>query len=134
MVIYHASEWDKLIDFSVIVVFFSCRYCIYRCLDQPDVRKRSASEAITAVDNAINRLSSQRANLGALHNRLEFKISNLDTIAENLTAAESRIRDVDYAKEIMEFTRYQILTQVSMAIMAQANALPQTVLKLFENL
>ena len=96
--------------------------------------RESASEAITAVDNAINRLSSQRANLGALHNRLEFKISNLETMAENLTAAESRIRDVDYAKEIMEFTRYQILTQVSMAIMAQANALPHTVLKLFENL
>ncbi|WP_461767714.1 flagellin [Pseudothermotoga sp.] len=82
------------------------------------------------IDAAIHKVSSARAQLGAIQNRLEHTISNLGVAAENLTAAESRIRDADMAKEMMEFTKQQILMQSSMAMLAQANALPQTVLQL----
>ncbi|MDL2220805.1 flagellin, partial [Eubacteriales bacterium OttesenSCG-928-N14] len=92
--------------------------------------RESASKAITIVDDAVNRVSSQRARLGALQNRLQHKINNLDTSAENLQAAESRIRDLDMAKEMTEFTKNNILSQASTAMLAQANAAPQGVLQL----
>jgi len=90
----------------------------------------AASSAITAVGNAINTLSTTRANLGAIQNRLEFKIQNLDNSAENLQAAESRIRDADMAKMMTEFTKNSILFQASTSMLAQANAIPQSVLQL----
>ena len=89
-----------------------------------------ANGAIDALDKAISTVSSQRAALGAMQNRLEHTINNLGTSAENLTAAESRIRDVDMAKEMMEFTKYSILNQAATAMLAQANQLPQSVLQL----
>lgn len=89
-----------------------------------------ASAAITSVDNAINQVSSQRAYLGAIQNRLDHKIANLNTSAENLTSAESVIRDVDMAKEMTKFTNANILSQASTAMLSQANNLPQSVLKL----
>jgi flagellin len=89
-----------------------------------------ASDAIAHLDAAINTLSMSRANLGAIQNRLEFKIQNLDNTAENLQAAESRIRDVDMAQQMTRFTRDNILFQASTAMLAQANALPQSVLQL----
>jgi flagellin len=89
-----------------------------------------ASTAITAVNAAINTVSTARAGLGAIQNRLGHKIANLDTSSENLTAAESRIRDVDMAKEMTQFTKNNILTQASTAMLAQANSLPQGVLQL----
>ena len=89
-----------------------------------------ASTAITQVNSALNIVSMQRADLGALQNRLEFKIQNLDISAENLQAAESRIRDLDMAKEMTNFTRNNILAQAATAMLAQANALPQGVLQL----
>ena len=89
-----------------------------------------ASVAITAINSAINTLSLTRAQLGAVQNRLEFKIQNLDNTAENLQAAESRIRDADMAKMMTEFTKNNILFQASTAMLAQANALPQGVLQL----
>jgi flagellin len=92
--------------------------------------REKASEAISFVNNAVNVVSSQRAELGALQNRLEHKIANLETSAENLQAAESRIRDVDMAKEMTTFTKNNILVQASTAMLAQANALPQGVLQL----
>jgi flagellin len=92
--------------------------------------RMDASVAITQVNSAINRVSTQRAELGALQNRLEHKIANLDTSAENLTAAESRIRDVDMAKEMTTFMKNNILGQASTAMLAQANSLPQGVLQL----
>jgi flagellin len=92
--------------------------------------RMDASVAITQVNTAINRVSTQRAELGALQNRLEHKIANLDTSAENLTAAESRIRDVDMAKEMTTFMKNNILGQASTAMLAQANSLPQGVLQL----
>ncbi len=89
-----------------------------------------ASTSITQVNTALNVVSTQRAALGALQNRLDHKIANLDTSSENLQAAESRIRDVDMAKEMTNFTRNNILFQASTAMLAQANALPQGVLQL----
>ena len=90
----------------------------------------SARDAISAVNAAINKISTQRAALGALQNRLEHKINNLATSAENLQAAESRIRDVDMAKEMTNFTKNNILVQASTSMLAQANANPQSVLQL----
>lgn len=92
----------------------------------------AASKAITTVDKAINQVSSQRAYLGAIENRLNYKIDNLDTTDTNLTSAESEIRDVDMAKEMTSFTNSQILSQASTAMLAQANSLPQNVLSLLK--
>ncbi|SMC35589.1 flagellin [Papillibacter cinnamivorans] len=92
--------------------------------------RESASKAIDAVNDAINQVSSQRAYLGAIENRLDYKIDNLQTSSQNLTSAESSIRDVDMAKEMTSFTNANILSQAATAMLAQANALPQNVLSL----
>ena len=89
-----------------------------------------ASAAISVIHAAVLSVSMARAALGAVQNRLEFKIHNLDNQAENVSAAESRIRDADMAAEMTTFTRNNILFQASTAMLAQANALPQTVLQL----
>jgi flagellin len=94
--------------------------------------QEGADVAIKTIDDAITKVSSQRAALGAMQNRLEHTINNLGTAAENLTAAESRIRDVDMAKEMMEFTKNNILSQASQAMLAQANLQPQSVLQLLQ--
>lgn len=90
----------------------------------------SADAAITTIQKAIEFVSGERSKLGAYQNRLEHTINNLGTSAENLTAAESRIRDVDMAKEMMEFTKMSILSQAAQAMLAQANQMPQGVLQL----
>lgn len=97
-------------------------------LDVTDAKKASA--AITTINNAIETVSAQRSKLGAFQNRLEHTINNLGTASENLQAAESRIRDVDMAKEMMTFTKNNILTQAAQAMLAQANQQPQGVLQL----
>ncbi len=91
-----------------------------------------ASSAIDTVKNAINTVSSQRANLGALQNRLEHTINNLDVAVENLSAANSRIRDTDMAKEMMNYTKMNVLVQSAQAMLAQANQQPQSVLQLLQ--
>jgi flagellin len=85
---------------------------------------------VTIIDKAIEAVSTQRSQLGAFQNRLEHTISNLGTSAENLQAAESRIRDLDMAEEIMAFTKNNILQQAATAMLAQANMAPQSVLQL----
>ncbi|WP_338588701.1 flagellin Hag [Paenibacillus sp. Y5S-9] len=90
----------------------------------------SANAAITTINNAIETVSTERAKLGAYQNRLEHTINNLGTTSENLSAAESRIRDVDMAKEMMNQTKNNILAQASQAMLAQANQQPQAVLQL----
>ena len=92
--------------------------------------RESAARSITVIDGAIDRVSKQRANLGAYQNRLEHTISNLTTASENLSAAESRIRDLDMAKEMMNFTKLNILSQAGTSMLAQANQLPNNVLSL----
>jgi flagellin-like hook-associated protein FlgL len=89
-----------------------------------------AARAITLIDNAIDKVSMKRARLGAYQNRLEHTIANLTVAGENLTAAESRIRDTDMAKEMMNFTKLQIMLQAGTSMLAQANSLPQNVLAL----
>jgi len=90
----------------------------------------AADKAITIIDAAIETVSAERSKLGAYQNRLEHTIANLGVSAENLQAAESRIRDVDMAQEMMNFTKFQILQQASTAMLAQANLAPQSVLQL----
>ena len=91
---------------------------------------RKATAAISVINDAIEAVSAQRSQLGAYQNRLEHTINNLNTSSENLTSAESRIRDVDMAKEIMEQTKNGILAQAAQAMLAQANQQPQGVLQL----
>ncbi|HVJ50755.1 flagellin [Desulfitobacterium sp.] len=90
----------------------------------------TASAAIGKIDTAIGKVSDARAGMGAIQNRLQHTIANLGTASENLTAAESRIRDVDMASEMSKFTKSQILSQAGVAMLAQANQAPQSVLKL----
>ncbi len=91
-----------------------------------------ASNAIDTIKNAINTVSTQRASLGALQNRLEHTINNLDVAVENLSAANSRIRDTDMAKEMMNYTKMNVLVQSAQAMLAQANQQPQSVLQLLQ--
>ncbi|GFZ30978.1 flagellin [Clostridium zeae] len=89
-----------------------------------------ANVAIKVIDNATQKVSAERAKLGAYQNRLEHTINNLGTSSENLTSAESRIRDVDMAKEMSNFSKNNILSQAAQAMLAQANQQPQQVLQL----
>ena len=104
----------------------------------PEGPKRSVSTAgqanamIGYVDNALDRLNMQRADLGAYYNRMENMISALGVAEENMTAAFSRIRDVNMASEMVEYTKNQILVQTSVAMLAQANFKPKLVMKLLE--
>jgi flagellin len=91
-----------------------------------------ANVAIKVIDNATGKVSALRSALGAVQNRLEHTINNLGTSSENLTAAESRIRDVDMAQEMMSYTKNNILTQAATAMLAQANQAPQGVLQLLK--
>lgn len=89
-----------------------------------------ATAAITQINNAIEKVSAERSKLGAVQNRLEHTINNLGTSSENLTSAESRIRDVDMAKEMSTYSKNNILSQAAQAMLAQANQQPQQVLQL----
>ncbi len=91
-----------------------------------------ASKAIKTIKDAIDTVSTQRGNLGAMQNRLEHTINNLDVANENITAAEARIRDTDMAREMMAYTKNNILTQSAQAMLAQANQVPQGVLQLLQ--
>lgn len=94
--------------------------------------KDKASDAMQTIKDAINKVSTQRGQLGALQNRLEHTINNLGVTTENITAAESRIRDVDMAKEMMTFTKNSVLQQSAQAMLAQANQQPQSILQLLQ--
>ena len=95
-------------------------------IDTPE----TANRAIGTIDEAIKKINKQRADLGAYQNRLEMSVVGINIAAENLQASESRIRDVDMAKEMVEFTRNQILTQSGTAMLAQANQQTQSVMSL----
>ena len=98
-----------------------------------DVSKvSSAQAAIDKINSAIDTVSKTRSGLGAMQNRLEHTINNLDTTAENLSAANSRIRDTDMAKEMMQYTQMNVLVQSAQAMLAQANQQPQSVLQLLQ--
>ena len=90
----------------------------------------AAQKMITTLDKALEKVNTSRANFGAIQNRLESAQSNLSTSSENLTAAESRIRDVDVAKEMMTLSKFNLLTQASQAMAAQAKNQPEGVMQL----
>jgi len=90
----------------------------------------SVGNFLIALDKALAHITSERSNLGAMQNRLEFTIENLDIASENLSAAESRIRDADMAREMMRLTQANVLQQAATAMLAQANQAPQSVLQL----
>ena len=92
----------------------------------------AAGDMIKKIDDAIKSVSDQRADLGAVQNRLEHTINNLTTTTENLSEANSRIRDVDMAEEMMTFTKSNILSQAATSMLAQANAMPNSVLNLLQ--
>ena len=92
----------------------------------------SADKLLNSIDDAIKNVSDQRADLGAVQNRLEHTINNLTTTNENLSEANSRIRDVDMAEEMMTFTKSNILSQAATSMLAQANAMPNSVLNLLQ--
>lgn len=94
------------------------------------INPENANQSIGILDQAINRLSKQRADLGSFQNRLELAITGIDIGAENLQASESRIRDANIAREVVDFTKNQILIQSSTAMLAQANVKNQSVLQL----
>ncbi|MBQ7757285.1 MAG: flagellin [Oscillospiraceae bacterium] len=91
-----------------------------------------ASESVSALRDVINTVSAQRADLGAMQNRLEYTINNLNTASENMSSANSRIRDTDMAKTMMQYTQGNVLTQAAQAMLAQANQQPQGVLQLLQ--
>ena len=91
-----------------------------------------SNDVLDAVDFALDTVASQRGTLGAIQNRMEYAISNLRATEENLTAAESRIRDVDMSEEMVKFTKNNILNQSAMAMLAQANQQPQQILTLLQ--
>ena len=90
----------------------------------------SGAVSLSAIDDAIKNVSDSRATFGSIQNRLEHTLNNLAAYEENLQASESRIRDVDMAKEMVAFTKFQILQQAGTSMLAQANAAPQSVLSL----
>lgn len=91
-----------------------------------------STAAIATIDNAISLVSAERSKMGAVQNRLEHTINNLSTASENISASESRIRDVDMAKEMMNYQKTSILQQAATSMLAQANQQPQNVLKLLQ--
>ena len=95
-----------------------------------EVRQTQAQEALVTINKAIVSKDKIRASLGALQNRLENTVSNLQTQAENLQSAESRISDVDVASEMTQFVRQQILTQSSVAMLSQANSMPKMAMQI----
>ena len=102
-------------------------------LNQIDISDvEGAESALTAIDNALDSVNRERANLGAIQNRLDSTVTSLAINVENLTAARSRILDADFAKETAELSRTQVLQQAGVSILAQANARPQLVLSLLQ--
>ena len=97
-----------------------------------DAASAALDQIKNGADSAINTVSSVRAELGAMQNRLEHTINNLDVAAENMESANSQIRDTDMAKEMMEYTKQNVLTQAAQAMLAQANQQPQSILQLLQ--
>ena len=101
-------------------------------LDVKDATGMKATYAIDAIADAISKVSEQRSSLGAVQNRLEHTISNVDNVVENTTSAESRIRDTDMASEMVNYSKNNILAQAGQSMLAQANQSNQGVLSLLQ--
>ena len=101
-------------------------------LNVKDASGNAATYAVDAISDAISKVSSQRSSLGAVQNRLEHTINNLDNVVENTTTAESRIRDTDMAEEMVNYSKNNILAQAGQSMLAQANQSNQGVLSLLQ--
>ena len=124
---------DTSADFNQMTVSVSDMHTAALGIADIDISTQAgAKTAVGKIKSAINSVSSTRGDLGAIQNRLEHTINNLSVTSENMTAAESRIRDVDMANEMMAYTKNNILVQSSQAMLAQANQLPQGVLQLLQ--
>ena len=124
---------DTAADFNELTVSVSSMSAKSLGIADVDISTlEGAQTAIGKIRTAINSVSSTRGDLGAIQNRLEHTINNLSVTTENMTAAESRIRDTDMAKEMMSYTKNNILVQASQAMLAQANQIPQGVLQLLQ--
>ena len=124
---------DTSADFNQMEVSVSDMHVAALGIADVDISTQAgAKAAVDKIKAAINSVSSTRGDLGAIQNRLEHTINNLSVTAENMTAAESRIRDVDMANEMMAYTKNNILVQSSQAMLAQANQIPQGVLQLLQ--
>ena len=124
---------DTSADFNQMTVSVSDMHTDALGIADIDISTQAgAKAAVDKIKSAINSVSSTRGDLGAIQNRLEHTINNLSVTAENMTAAESRIRDVDMANEMMSYTKNNILVQASQAMLAQANQVPQGVLQLLQ--
>jgi len=121
---------DQTIDISIRNMKATGAGSILNLTTNDILTQDKAQLSTKALDDAIKEVSTERANLGSIQNRLEHTITNLGTSSENLTAAESRIRDVDMAKEMSTFSKNNILSQAAQAMLAQANQQPQQVLQL----
>jgi len=120
-------------DFNMVAVSVEDLSAKGLGIDNLDVSTADAArKSIQTINDAINKVSTNRGNLGALQNRLEHAISNLDTTAENMDSANSAIRDTDMAKEMMNYTKMNILSQAAQAMLAQANQQPQNILQLLQ--
>ena len=124
---------DTADDFNQLTVSVGSMSAKSLGIDTVDISTQGGAQtAVSKIKDAINSVSSTRGDLGAIQNRLEHTINNLSVTTENMTAAESRIRDTDMAKEMMAYTKNNILVQASQAMLAQANQVPQGVLQLLQ--
>ncbi len=124
---------DTSADFNQMTVSVEDMHAAALGIADIDISTQAGAQAaVDLIKTAINTVSSTRGDLGALQNRLEHTINNLSVTTENMTAAESRIRDVDMAEEMMAYTKNNILVQASQAMLAQANQIPQGILQLLQ--
>ncbi|MCU7995660.1 flagellin, partial [Shewanella glacialipiscicola] len=113
------------------VTEFNSTTSAFKSVESVDITDATkAQDSISIIDAAIGQIDSQRADIGAVQNRLNFTINNLNNIQSNVADARSRIQDVDFASETAQLTKQQILSQTSSAMLAQANQIPQTALSL----
>ncbi|MCC7666634.1 flagellin [Liquorilactobacillus satsumensis] len=126
-----ASKWSDVGDTSSLNALAKDAAAI-STTDSASISKFNADKAVVNIDSAIKKVSDQRAQLGAAQNRLTHTVNNLGTTEENLSEANSRIRDVDMAQEMTNFTKSNILTQAATSMLAQANSMPNSVLSLLQ--
>ncbi len=124
------ADADMTNKIQVDIETMNSSYLGIKGLDLSDADGTGATYAIDAIQDAISKVSAQRSSLGAIQNRLEHTIANLDNVVENTTSAESRIRDTDMASEMVEYSKNNILAQAGQAMLAQANQSTQGVLSL----
>ena len=124
------SDADMTNKINVNIETMNSSYLGIKGLNVSDDTGVAATYAVDAIADALQKVSDQRSSLGAVQNRLEHTIANLDNVVENTTSAESRIRDVDMAEEMVEYSKNNILAQAGQSMLAQANQATQGVLSL----